>query len=176
MEDACIARILETRCYSKSGIPWPFVDRSIRREFFGGEIDDVFAARGGGFLRVTWLLSPSLSLSACALCHAWVVYAWFIVVSYDENIRERSSSKESDEFGSPLRDMGHARSIFIYIHFFLYFFCFYWKSWGEQREYRDTILSVITAILNMTLYREEYYISCVEYTALNKKRSFIEGK
>lgn len=120
MEDACIARILETRCYSKSGIPWPFVDRSIRREFFGGEIDNVFAARGGGFLRVTWLLSPSLSLSACALCHAWVVYAWFIVVSYDENIRERSSSKESDEFGSPLRDMGHARSIFIYIYTFFF--------------------------------------------------------
>lgn len=39
------------------------VDRSIRREFFGGEIDDVFAAR---FL-ASYLATLSLSFSLC-LC------------------------------------------------------------------------------------------------------------
>ena len=129
---------------------------------------------------------PGYSLSlflfhyACALCHAWVVYAWFIVLSYGKNIRGRSSSKESDEFGSPLRDMGHTRSIFTYIYTLFFFFFTFFPFIGNLGE--ATRVSWYDSIgdysyLNMTLYRERiYYISCVECTALNKKRPFIEGK
>lgn len=44
-----------------------------------------------------------------------------------------------------LRDMGHTRSIFTYIHFFFSLFFPFIGNLGGN-EYRDTILSVITAI------------------------------
>lgn len=161
---ASVARILKRGTwnlksgvrYSKLGILWPFVDRSIRREFFEAEIDDVFAAKGGGFLP-GYSLSLSRSLSACALCHAWVVYAWFIVVSYGKNIRGRSSSKESDEFGSPFERYGsHEIDFYIYTFFFSLFFPFIGNLGGN--EYRDTILSVITAIWIWLCAGKEYHI------------------
>lgn len=136
-----------------------------------------FCGEGWWFL-ASYLATLSLSFSLC-LCIMSRLSG--VRVIYRRELRWKYSWKVFIEgkwwIRFPFEGYGSREiDFYIYIHFFLYFFCFYWKSWGEQREYRDTILSVITAILNMTLYREEYYISCVEYTALNKKRSFIEGK
>lgn len=133
---ACIARILkhETRNLKRvfeirnQEFLDHFVDRKRRGEFLEEE-------RSMMFLR--WLVVScelpgySLSLYACALCHVWLVYAWFIVVSYGEYIRGRSSSKENDEFGSPLRDMGHRDwflyidIVYIYIYMYTFFFLFF---------------------------------------------------
>lgn len=121
--------------YSKSGIPWPFVDRSIRREFFEGEIDDVFAAKGGGFL-ASYLATLSFSLSFTMPVHyvtpEWCtrdLSSWVTVKIFVEGLHRRKVMNLVPLWGIWVtRD----RFLRIYTHFFFffYFFSFYWKSWG----------------------------------------------
>ena len=167
--------------YSKSGIPWPFVDRSIRREFFEGEIDDVFAAKGGGFL-ASYLATLSFSLSFTMPVHyvtpEWCtrdLSSWVTVKIFVEGLHRRKVMNLVPLWGIWVtRD----RFLRIYTHFFFFFTFFpFIGNLGEATRvsWYDSIGDY--SYLNMTLYRERiYYISCVECTALNKKRPFIEGK